>query len=294
MLKHYPNSYHDQLNIAKLIMKEDSTALNKLSNTHKTNKYLIYFVIGGDPNYKQLLQFAINSIKSFPQNQNIDITVICENGYQANLEELRDINVLALPPMKHPSLLKTQIFHHPHLHEYNKVLFLDCDIVVFGSLQPIFDTIKQTDCLYVVPEGPYPKFRDKPHECPHHHRVDRPYTQSEINLFTEKGIKTFNAGQFGFSVSKTICSLFQKVASDLVDYNREIHIYEQPFMNDVFNRNLAVNYDLGKFVRIVWAGRKEPLTNINVITHFVDASSPWQNKLEAMRKYWHQNIKTNN
>lgn len=204
---------------------------------------------------------------------------MCDEAYSVYVADLPIQHLHITPPNIdhiHASMRKTEIFEFAHIQKYERVLFLDCDIVISAPLTPIFDSIQRKDLLYVV----YEHTDIDMHLNLHYHRRDQPYNDETLASFREKGIYVFNAGQYGFLTSDSMKEHFDQVCKDKKCYHPDFHFYEQSFMNNHFNRNFAVSYDIHPFVRLY--ADENPYDNI-IIHHFCGCGTPFKDKLTKMR-----------
>lgn len=245
---------------------------------------LVYYVVGGHPEYVELLKFSINTVRHFPENHKIDIMVMCDADYAPYVSacSIDNIHIHITPNNSDhviASMRKTEIFDFLEFHQYDRVLFLDCDIVIAGPLQPIFDLLQRDDVLYVVHEGT----ENSLHTNLHWHCRDKPYDPATLAAFEEKGIYVFNAGQFGFRPSMQMKEHFAQICKEKQCYNSSFHFYEQSFMNNHFNRSFAVAYDMKPYVRLFAQSNPEG----HIINHFSGCGTSFQTKLEQMRAFHH-------
>jgi lipopolysaccharide biosynthesis glycosyltransferase len=257
---------------------KSSTTLEEVLHPLASDK-LLYYVIGGVPKYADLLRYSINTLRRFVENDKIDILVMCDPEYAPLLHDLpvrfhltdkNDTHIQA-------SMRKTEIFNYRYIHHYKKVLYLDCDIVITGSLQPVFDMMSNDHALYVVPE------KDARHEDRYYQCIDRPYDVATLNMFKRNDIYPFNAGQFGFVVSPSFVTHFSTIAKETLLYDETKHFYEQSFMNNYFNRLQIVNYSFDRFVKLFACHSTDPS---KIIHHFCDVTVGYADKLRHMQE-WH-------
>lgn len=234
---------------------------------------LIYYVIGGKPEYKDLLECSIEALR---RHTKCDVMVMCDESYLPHISNL-SINHIHVTPHNpnhiHASMRKTEIFNFRYIDTYDKILYLDCDIIVDGPLDHVFHTITNPTKLYVVPDR-FP-FTAEYFSC-----KDKPYSKEELTTFETNGLKAFNAGQFGFCNSNQMREHFQEVCKLKQTYDSRYHFYEQSFMNFHFAKANALCYDLSDFVSLY-----APNQNKRIINHFCNASIPMQTKLRHMRAY---------
>lgn len=239
---------------------------------------LVYYAIGGDPGYSDMLKYSIETLMEIEENRNIKIIVICESEYAYNLKNI-DVELLIVKNNKIDHSKKLEIFSYIKINDYKKILYLDCDITIKGSLNPVFEQIKDNGRMQVVPE------RSMTHSSKFFECLDEPYEKATLQSFKDKGILPFNSGQFGFCVSDHMRGHFEKIIEKSKSYDPEKHFYEQSFMNNYFNRLGLVEYDMEKFVQLFSIGKYDHNKTIN---HFCGANIPWVDKLTSM-KTLHEN-----
>jgi lipopolysaccharide biosynthesis glycosyltransferase len=245
-------------------------------------KYLVYFVVGGHPNYALLLESCVKSIRAFPENDNIDILVMCNENYSQYIKHLsikihtRDTKDDAI------SIIwsRYDLFSVGTVYDYEKVLYLDSDITVTGSLHPLFEKVTRPNILYISPEYEGDNIGDF-HKEVYYSRVDKPYTEEQLKYFNDNNIYVFNAGTYAFKPSLEIEQDFKEM------YNTEyVHpnFTDQGYMNYHFNLKGNVSYDIKEFVRLVnWPGGVED-ANV-LINHFCNMQIPAMVKYERMEKF---------
>ena len=248
---------------------------------------LVYFVIGSDPQYSQLLEYCVTTIRCYPENDAYDILVMCDAEYAKYIEHL-PVKIHITPANSTPmqaSTRKTEIFKVPDIQKYDKILYLDADIVVTGGLAGIFERVTDTEKLYV-------KSDNGSHTEIYWYRADTPYDTETLTRFKEHNILTFNCGQFAFKNSPSMKSHFESVCSTIDQvFDPNVHFYEQSFMNDYFCRNELILYDISDQCEIFGADRETPQTSNAIVNHFANASIHWTRKLEHMKKF-HMNTIT--
>lgn len=247
------------------------------------NNLLLYYVVGGDVAYADVLRYSINTVRCFPDNDQLDIMVMCDSEYAKTLQGMPVTLHVTEKNRSHveSSMRKTEIFDFGALGQYEKVLYLDADTVVTGALAPLFDAVTDGDLLYVVPE------RDAEHTTRYYQCGDDPYDACTLEGFRASGICPFNAGQFAFKRSASMRAHFEALASHVKRYDPALHFYEQSFMNNHFNRLGRVDYALEKYVKLFAC---QGVDCERIVQHFCDTSVPFFQKLECMRdchaRFW--------
>lgn len=267
-------------------------------------KTLVYFTIGGDDDYVSLLKVAVASVRQHGEIE-ADIMVMCEHGYKHNLKHVEGIDDVFLlehplqehvepivvtgrnaragrrhvinPPAPTPkymlsSMQKTRIFEYPKIWEYDRALFLDCDIVCMNPLT-FMDYVTE-DKLYVLSD-----------ECSHATRFYSlcQYTKDHLEFFERNNIGTFNCGQFAFKICDAMQKHFENVCS-LIDDTKTYpnFYYEQSHMNHYFNLNNLTIPLLNEYVSLPYLPSWSD-SNMALV-HFAYGNISYKDKLKQMEQ----------
>lgn len=253
-----------------------------------TGKNLIYFTIGGGPSYTELLKYCIKTIKDHPANNNYDILVMCDRAYKRYVEKITKNIIITAdnPDNRSVSRRKLEIFDYLEKTNYDKVLYLDCDIVVTGELSKIFDVIEFPGLLYVVPEnGTHNnKFWSLPF---------RPYNARQLLEFHDNEIPPFNSGQFCFINHGIILleNMFKEIRVDMdMNLDKDWGLYEQGYLNYWFNTSRNIDYSIAELVDVS-CSKKEALDKNKIIHHFADYTMDYRIKLQKMKTMYEKDRK---
>lgn len=253
-------------------------------------KNLIYFVVGGDPSYIQLTKFCIHSLLQFNNlmDDDIDILIICDQNYSSIvLKELPFAKIHICnyndSPMR-VSMRKLEIFSYPHIHQYDKLLYLDSDIVVIGSLRKLWKIDLEDDIIYVKTENTFSWTDNLYHGL-------KMYTNEQIKDFTDNNIAPFNAGQFMLKNSAAMKEHFDNILDLIADWKGD-YFFEQSFMNHYFLQNNKYNISgLENFIEFVLNKNVSEIVCKKdlCILHFVNCGYPFPLKLHQMKDaYFHK------
>lgn len=203
---------------------------------------------------------------------------MCDASYEKIVRDVPNVDYVHVTPPNishiHASMRKVEIFRFPYLHKYAKVLYLDCDVIVEGSVEPIFNVVTNPAKLYVLPEL---------QEITHYgfNRTDQPYTTQELEMFKKEDIRAFNAGQYAFVVSPVMNIHFEDIANEIrTCYDGKLHFYEQSFMNTHFNKLRAVDYAISPYCHMPLMFPTSPPRPI--IYHFAMMNMDHNRKLACM------------
>jgi lipopolysaccharide biosynthesis glycosyltransferase len=176
---------------------------------------------------------------------------------------------------------KTLIYDYVDVDAYDKILFLDCDIVAVGDIASVFDVCVDHNKLYTA-RGINMAFH---HHRSFHHGFDV-VKQSFIDEMTDARQYPFNAGQFMLRNSNIMRKHFNNLNWFMRAWSGE-YFFEQAFMcyyfckakitDDALNSKLAListvvenSYSLqGKVLLHFTAPPLDATTKINFINNFI-------------------------
>lgn len=241
-------------------------------------KRCIYYVVGGDPEYAKMLEASVQSVRRI-HHASVDIVVLTTPEYAEHIA-LQGVKVLDCLDKSQTafetSMRKLDI--PDYLRQYDVVLYLDCDILVTASLDPLFALVRDKTKLYAVREG-----------GPQHHghifwSLLR-HTCADLASFAERDMGVMNAGQFAFVPSETMYRHFAAMRTLICEHDGPYFV-EQSFMNHYFASVApdAIDWSLSGFVKLS-ARQYEPGFTL---AHFADSSMPWHRKLELMNAWMAQ------
>lgn len=200
-------------------------------------KFLIYFTVGGADDYIKLTKCCIESIRKTNSYNSFDIMIMCDKNYKKHIDyNIDNVDIMITDDnstVEQVSMRKVEIFSYPKIWMYEKVLYLDCDIIVNGNLKLLFDKVVENK-LYIK-KDPIEIFEPR-------YYINRELLDSDIKKLNDNNLWFFNAGQFLFQVSTEMENHFKNIL-----YNIRNHVgsffYEQSFMNEYFLDNMQVVSD---------------------------------------------------
>ena len=154
---------------------------------------------------------------------------------------------------------KLDLFELP-ISKYDKILYLDTDILIKDDVQKVFDLCKE-DILYVVEEGTI---------------------EHQSQLFGDEKYEdksAFTSGILLFNNCEKIRYLFQKIKEDMINRPFYFVCHDQPYI--VYN---AFKYQLfnNKVLKSLVVNQDTNIHSDKVIHHFSGDSSIHEDKIEAM------------
>ena len=161
---------------------------------------------------------------------------------------------------------RLDLFNFPSIINYNKILYLDTDILVKDDINKVFN-VCEDDILYVLEEGDLNTgFHD-------HH--GRSLFGNELKNYDDK--TAFTSGILLFNNCEKIKDLFNKINEDI---NKRPHCFhEQPhFVYNAFKYNLYNN----KILKDLVVNNDNNIHSNKVIHHFPGGPGVYQHKIDAM------------
>jgi lipopolysaccharide biosynthesis glycosyltransferase len=169
---------------------------------------------------------------------------------------------------------RLDLFNLPSITNYNKILYLDTDILVKDVLNKVFNVCKE-DILYVLEEG---LLTDNDNFY-----GGKTLFNNEINNF--KDISAFTSGILLFNNCEKIKDLFNKINEDIIErpyyfnYYDRTNCYDQPYI--VYN---AFKYNLynNKILKTLVVNNDNNIHSDKVIHHFPGGPGVYQHKIDYM------------
>lgn len=180
-----------------------------------------------------------------------DLVIITDSDTQKEIAKIRDLKKLTgkvdyLIVNKdvdlHQALLrKFDIFKYDKIMDYEKVMYLDCDIVVQDDLCKMFRSVRtKTGRLYAPAEGTIDG---------KYWGLDA-YRKEDYITLKKKGVKSFNSGTFMFVPDQDMKDHFMAAKRFALSYDRR-HFYDQSFFNYYFNmKRLSATQGITRYVQL--------------------------------------------
>jgi hypothetical protein len=162
---------------------------------------------------------------------------------------------------------RLDLFSLASIGNYNKVLYLDTDIIINGDINQIFDACT-LDVLYALEEGTIDY---------HLNYWGKSLFGSEINNYSDK--TAFSSGILLFNNCESIKNLFSKINEDIINRPNHFDCCDQPYVvYNAFKYNLYNNKVMKSFAI---NNCLDPSVN-KVIYHFPGGPGVYKNKLVNM------------
>lgn len=175
----------------------------------KTNeKYLVYSCVFFNEKYINLLGLLLRSYHLFGFDESIQYVIFTNKEFEPKVRSLCeslgfsfDIWVLDLNTFFESAYCRLMIFDYPHIQDYSKILYLDCDVLIGNCIKPLYDVANE-DLLYTLKEN---TTKDKNHGA----------------IFFDKDFpetSTFTSGVLLFKNCEKIKQLFIDILNHIHEY----------------------------------------------------------------------------
>jgi hypothetical protein len=242
------------------------------------SKTLAYFTFGFNSSYIDILKLAIKSLKYF--HPEIDILIICDEKFiplcSSTFPGIRIEKCTNSTSPEMASTHKLNIFDYD-LSGYDKIMYIDSDMLLHGKIDSILDNITNPDLLYVYAES----------DDFNNHKTLwwslNNYTPEQLEFFKTNNILVFNAGLFIFLNSDFMKTHFSNIRLFINSY-RGPFFYEQSFMNVYFNLKNKTNTSVINTTNYAMMP-KDNINYSNKIIHFAGSPGISGPKIARMTKY---------
>ncbi len=237
-------------------------------------KILYYFTIGFDKTFGDCLRLAIETLRRYSSQT---VMVLIDEDMQVDGLP-SDVIVYKCAKSRTPeesSMRKLDVFDYPLVRTFDKVVFIDSDIVTHCDVDSIAMKITDPGKLYVYTE-------DFPNGHTHLYFSLCNYTQEQLESLKDVGV--FNAGLFGFIPSEIMKQHFDNVRSLIRNHTGKFY-YEQSFMNVHFNL-IPNSTDRGLFTDDNYRmGHVKDQSYKGKLIHFAGSGSGGTFKYKNMKAY---------
>lgn len=244
-------------------------------------KNLIYFTLFGNKDYLNLVNLLAISFKLFGNcKENIDFMVITSNDFVSEINTI--FNKLSFEidffiiDHGHDFLFllssRVLIFEYEKINKYNKILYIDTDILITNDIYKMFDFSLENK-LYTLMEG---VIGDIYHGCEFF----------DFNIY-DKNISGFTTGILLFNNCIEIKKLFQIILNDIKDNieNNKIKpvAFDQAFFNyHAITKNLSNNIEL---TNLCINNPNDYIFLNHTISHFPGGVGNYKDKIERIQRY---------
>jgi lipopolysaccharide biosynthesis glycosyltransferase len=245
---------------------------------------LVYYTVGYSASYIDITELSIRTLRMFGWSG--DVMILCDESLAEQCKQrITGVIIHALPDSKSPqeaSMRKLTIFDIPNIDRYDRVLFLDSDIIVHVDVSTVFSSIVDSGRLYVATESTNQE---------HHRHLFfslENYTQQQLQHFKEQDIHVFNAGTFGFVRGHAMQGHLAAVREMIATHTGKF-FYEQSFLNVYFNTRGITDRCVFSDQRYVFH-HGDTLNHTGKLIHFCGNPGVGVEKMARMTAYLEKHI----
>lgn len=238
-------------------------------------KKLIYSCVFFNYKYIELISLLLKSYILFGNPSNdIDYLIICSPKFKNDIQNIFNklkingkIWCLDLNTLFESAYSRLKIFDYEDIDLYNKILYLDCDILITNSIDNILN-FQLEDKIYCLQEGCCRNF---------HFGL---FNDEEYNLLDKSS--AFSSGIILFNNSVIIKDLFLKTLTHIYTHiNNKLsipHCLDQPFI--IYH---AINNNLYNNTKLIGICINNPNTfNNQTISHYCGGPGHYESKISKM------------
>jgi lipopolysaccharide biosynthesis glycosyltransferase len=193
------------------------------------SKNLVYCCVFYNKDYFKLLDLLLKSLRMYSSEGNFDFLVITQNQFEPLVKEIGrnlglDLKIFCLDfsTIFQAACARLFIFDYPEIQGYEKLLYIDTDILIKAPLDPVFQILDGAkDVLYGIESG----------------TIESLNFGAQFFNFNQidKNLTGINSGTLLFLNSIQMKSLFQRIRGHLELFtqsgNKPPYCMDQPFIN---------------------------------------------------------------
>lgn len=244
----------------------------------------IFVCIFNQEKYVEMFYLLLESIFTYGKlDDNTKILIYTSSKFmniikQNNLFDDKKINFEVNDTYNNVNLAcraRLEIFNLKSIDKYNKILYLDIDIIIKDDINKIFDVIED-DILYVVEEGSIDNINNY---------WGKVLFGNEINNYNDK--TAFTSGILLFRNCEKIKILFSRIREDINIRSNECILNDQPhIIYNCFKYNMYNN----KILKHYAVNNDHNIHSNKIIHHFSGCPGFYKHKIRDM-KYFLNNYK---
>tara|TARA_A100001015_G_scaffold195734_1_gene218279 strand:- start:375 stop:1856 length:1482 start_codon:yes stop_codon:yes gene_type:complete len=251
---------------------------------------LVYSCIFNNENYLIIIEKLLNSFYKHNKDSNIVYLIITDSKLESKIIEICEkINLnfktwiidicnytSNIDNIYESTYARYYIYAYPEIYNYEKILYLDCDILILSNLELLF-RLELSNLLYVMYE--------KTHRTAH----GSLFNNEEYEIFKNNN-DSFTSALFLFNNNSIILDYFKNIYIFIKNFHKEnsnpLHCYDQPIVNRLnYNKKIIDNKLLSKFCKNLEPfSDMEYLSNIDsyFLCHFPTTVGDSESKIKIM------------
>ena len=191
------------------------------------SKNLVYMCVFHNKDYLELLKILLITIKFYSRTDTLDILIFTTKDFEPLINEMADLLQIPLrtkffnfSSMQEATCARLHIFEYDRIESYEKILYIDTDIIVQNDLTKIF-SLPIEDKVYALKEG----------------TIEHEYHGGWFFDFStiDKNTSGLNSGILLFKNTETIRTIFSDIRTHISKMKSENaampSCQDQPFIN---------------------------------------------------------------
>ena len=248
------------------------------------SKNLVYYSVGGDDSYAELLKISILKLDLYNNEQ--DILIITDKEfYERNFKNYLRPNLFYHFTNNNSSndtaFNRLKIFD-ANISSYENLMYMDTDVWANLNLTEIFKLCTDNKLYAVVEDYSFENHMRKPFNL-------GVYNEKDIIFFKKNDIHTFNSGLMMFKNSEKMKYHFEDVLNLKIIYPTGNQFGDQPYINHYFNRHNLVDTKVivpfKNFYYIVDENFNEKINLNGKFCHFIGDTFNGESKLNKIKEY---------
>jgi len=250
---------------------------------------LVYCCVFYNKDYLKLLDLLLKSMITYSSLEPFDLLVITQKDFEPLIDDIsKKLGIyirtftLEISTFFQAACARLSIFDYPNIIGYDKILYIDTDILITANLKPILDLNIQ-DKLYALESGYISS-----------NNFGAQFFDFNIIDPNKTGI---NSGTLLFLNSQTIKDLFSRIQSHVDDFTKEgtkiPYCMDQPFINyHAIKDSLYDNQTLAPYVVLFEGHHPDVAYEEKTICHFSFPIGNFGDKFRRMSEHFSNKLKT--
>jgi lipopolysaccharide biosynthesis glycosyltransferase len=238
---------------------------------------LIYICVFYQEDYINLLKLLITSIsiKANLYKKTTDILIMTSPLFEPLIKkELKTFSlplyyyILDLHGIYEAACARLNIFKYNNINKYDKILYLDTDILINSNINVLFNLELCSEKLYALKEG----------------KIGHEFWGGKFFDFSkyDKNLPGFSSGILLFKNSDSMKSLFDTIQIHIPNGAKSVCL-DQPFI--VYNAISQKKYD-NNILELYAENNPRNINSEKIIYHFPGSPGKYINKLTKMTNLW--------
>lgn len=244
---------------------------------------LVYCCVFYNKDYIKLLELLLISMRVYSSCESFDFLVLTSPDFQESINEISgkigikvNMMFINLSTIFEAACARLRIFDYNDISKYNKILYLDTDIIIKGDLTPVF-SLAIEDKLYGIQQGTIASMN-----------FGKQFFKTVGTDFNTSGI---NSGTLLFKNCFVVRDLFSRIRGHIQAFTDtgEIAPYtlDQPFINyHAIRDSIYDNQLLNPFVSLYEDTDNVQNYNTSVICHFSYPIGNFGHKYNRMKAFF--------